>query len=268
MDILKNIVSILPTVGSVVGGLLQEIFKNENDANSSNSVTYNLSLDTDPKKAELVDFMVDKDKNEIRLYNRCRFPLFLSTPAKNGYTGETQFVGVGESVPLSSMFATMSQYDLDALQISGTTETTDSNDGSSIQIASSGTLTVGSEGKCLGTYIFATVNTGTVTVEVNEGYLNEVLNLRLRAADGTTAMELSNIKNNSKLTYIEIPLSVEQEKGLQVHLFVSLTIGELKNGFEHFRNRNPYATRKITEHELQTLHRCDAIRLAGKAQNK
>lgn len=266
MDILGNIVSILPTIGSVVGGLLQEIFKSAKDSNAANSVTYNLSLDTDPKNAELVDFMVDEGTQEITLHNRCRFPLFLSTPAKNGYTGETQFIGVGEAVPLNSMFSTMSKYDLDELQISGTTQSTESNGENSIQIASSGTLTIGDIGKSLGTYIFASVGTDSISIEVNEGALAEVLSLRLRAADGTTTMEVSNIKNAAGLANINIPLSVEQEAGQQVHLYVSLTISGIKGGWANFRERNPYKTRKTTEKELQALRRCDAARLERKTK--
>lgn len=266
MDILGNIVSILPTIGSVVGGLLQEIFKNGKGTNELHSVTYNLSLDPDPKNAELVDFSVDNDTHEIRLYNRCRFPLFLSTPAKNGYTGETQFIDVGHSVPLNSLFATMSDYDLDELQISGTTQSNGNDSGNSIQIASSGTLTIGDAGKSLGTYIFASVSTDSISIEVNEGALTEVLSLRLRAADGTTTMELSNIKNTAGLANIHIPLSVEQAEGQQVHLFVSLTITDIKGGLEYFRAHNPYMTRKTTEQELNALRRCDAVRLARKAR--
>lgn len=266
MDILGNIVSILPTIGSVVGGLLQEIFKTGNDVDASKTVTYNLSLDTDPKNAELVDFMVDKNTKEITLHNRCRFPLFLSTPAKNGYTGETQFIDVGEAVPLNSMFSTMSDYDLDELQISGATQSAENDGVNSIQIASSGTLTIGDVGKSLGTYIFASVSTDSISIEVNEGALAEVLSLRLRAADGTTTMEVSNIRNSVGLANIHIPLSVEQEVGQQVHLFVSLTIGGLKGGWECFRKKNPYQTRKTTEEELKELRRCDSVRAARKVQ--
>lgn len=230
---LESIISIIPTIGNIVGSLLTEIFTSEKDK-SSKRYSYRLgnsSLDE-------VDFIVEEGK--IKLCNRTSGRICVSFPAMNGNEGETIQMDSCTKCDVTRYFETLSKKDVDQFEITtGDVAKTHPHlfaSSAPIMVSASGMVNIGRDTpKFIGTFTSVQIINGQITVR-QEDCLGtcQLLSLAITPLDGSEKFFISDQKMENGEITIPLPLVLTDE--CEAH--VGVTIGYETNDLNKFMTEN------------------------------
>lgn len=255
---LSSIISMIPTIGNIVGGLLGEIFK----GNESSSKRYSIMLGSSPMNQ--VDFKVEN--NSIVLGNRTEDDICLSFPSQNGYTGETIIVPSCSKLPVTGVLKNCTANDVDAFNLTAGTPSPNKNGFYSnqkmISIASSGMVQIGGDTKTLGSYIRTKVTKDAIELSLPSNYsMSEVISLNITPAEGNQVCCINNYHLDTKDNKVTFPLSLLLVEGKQVE--VSATVSCVPENYSEMiqNNNKKYGITQMTRAEMDDIAKMTNINI-------
>lgn len=256
---LESIISIIPTVGNIIGQLLGQIF--QGNAGGQN-YRYSISLGASP--VDEIDFKVEG--KDIVMANRTADEVCLSFPAQNGYTGETILVPSCTKLPVSDIFKNCAQNDVNTFNLTAGVSPFASNDlganQKAISLSSSGMVEIGGSAKQLGSYISAKITKKGIEFQLPSIFtLEEVVYLNVAPAEGNEAFHTSNYIPETKGQSVVIPLSLLLVEGKQAE--VSVTLSCISENHSRLIEDccNKYGIVSMTENEIRQLEKMPKINL-------
>ena len=255
---LENIFSIIPTIGNVVGGLLEGLFTEGNNA-PLRKYTYRVGASINDE----IDIV--NDKGQLSLRNRTPNSLCVSFPAQNGNEGEMAIVESCHVMPLNDRFKSCAENDVDTFNITSVT-----GDGVSkkalfagenvLTISVGGTVKVNdTTPKFIGVYTSVLITEKDVVIRQIDGCgKGEIVNLYMQSVGGSGSFQAHGTemdKNNS----ITIPHTLILTTGEEVHVSVTLNYATTNYGEFMDKNKKKYGIRKMSNEEIKMLENMVAI---------
>lgn len=254
---LESIVSIIPTIGNVLGSLLGNIFKGEENANS---VRYSIRLGNSPM--DEVDFKIEG--TNLVLANRTADPICLSFPAQNGNDGETIAIGSCHKCNLQKNFEMCAKNDVDTFEITAGNVNSGPHKLFASEYAltttSSGTAIIGQmEPRYIGANTSVVVTTDNVTIK-QDGCSGKgtVVNFHLQSAGGSESYKTHNASlDGNGVVKIALPLVLKE--GEVVH--IGVTIGYVPDNYEKWMDENnrKYGVVQMTKEEIVALEKATNV---------
>lgn len=250
---LESVVSIIPTIGNVLGTLLGGLF-----GEGENAPLRKYSFKVGSSPMDQID--ISNDKGELNLCNLMRNEsVCVSFPARNGNDAETAIVPPrGGCLPLNDLFKSCAENDVDSFEIT----VADSNavrkdlfaDEKVLSISAGGIVKVNDKvGKLIGVYTQATITGSEISIrQVNGTGKGEIVNLYLQSVAGSGSFFIHDLvmdENNSATA--SHPLILKD--GEEVH--VSVTINYVPRSHSDYmqENNKRYGIRQMSQQEMALL---------------
>lgn len=257
---LENIFSLIPTIGSVVGSLLEEIFTEGKNV-PMRKLTYRLG--SAASLSNEIDVVNENGKLSLR--NRTQDNLCVSFPAMNGNDPETIIVPSCNSLPLNDRFNVCAQNDVDtfeitALECDNALKKARFGSENVLTISAGGMVTVGNETpEYIGTYTNVLLTQSDVTItQIDGGDKGEIVNIYIQPTSSSATFVAHNaVMNDGKS--VTLPHSLAIKDGEKVH--VSVTINYVTSNYNEFiqKNNQKYGIRQMTNDEIRQLESMPAI---------
>lgn len=248
---LESVVSIIPTIGNILSGLLGGLFTEGQDGVKRK---YSLRLG-DSLKDEL-DFYVED--GDVLMRNRTKENVCLAFPAQNGHGPETITVKSCGILPLSKRFEGCAENDINSFEVTAGTPKL-SHEGLAgsenvLTVTASGTATIGDpKPRFVGAYTSVLVGEKDITIEQIDGNgTGEVVNLFLESVSGSEGFRTQNQLLDSK-NRVSIPLPLTLIAGEDVHVGVTISYVPLNHKEYMEENDRKYGIRMATDQEMEAL---------------
>ncbi|MCI1780044.1 MAG: hypothetical protein LKI53_08850, partial [Bacteroidales bacterium] len=233
---LKSIASLVPTIGNVVGGLMNQFLKS---GNNGPMAKYSIYLTGDVKKGD-VCFYIDSDTKQLSVANESEDRVCISFPFQNGNTVNSFFLAPHKTVELDSAFTSCVNSDVDAFNVSGISEnskTASANGSDAVSMSANGIIPVDSQSHPLDSYTSVSVSTDSIKL-VQANYSDtkaDIVDLYVRSTGGSESYATHNLEFGSDGTLtIDHPLML---KGAE-NIMISATLQYTPNNMAKFMKEN------------------------------
>lgn len=260
---LDSIFSIIPTIGNVVGGLLESLFS-EGENTGVKKYTFKVGASI----SDEIDIV--NDGGQLSLRNRTPNPVCVSFPAQNGNEGEVAIVQSCNVLPLNDRFKACAANDVDTFNVTAVTGDSVSKKrlfaGENVlTISVGGSVKVNdTEPKFIGVYTSVLLTEENITIRQMDGNgKGEIINLYMQSAGGSGTYQTQDIVLGEDNT-VTIPHPLTLTPGSEVH--VSLTLNYATGNHAEYMEKNDrkYGIRRMSDEEIKMLENMVAVNRKSK----
>lgn len=260
---LDSIFSIIPTIGNVVGGLLEGLFTEGKDA-PLKKYTFRVGTSV----SDEIDIV--NENGQLSLRNRTPNPLCVSFPAQNGNEGEVVMVQSCNVLPLNDRFKACAANDVDTFNITSVTGESVSKKAlfageNVLTISAGGTVKVNEkEPKFIGVYTSVVLTEKNITIRQIDGNgKGEIVNLYMQAASGSGTFQTHEVALSTDNS-VTIPHTLILTPDSEVH--VSVTLNYATGNYAEYMKKNDqkYGIRRMSNEEIKMLESVVAVNHTSK----
>lgn len=248
---IESIISIIPTIGNIVGSLLSTIFTED-----GNSPLKKYSIRVGSSPTDEIDFIVEN--KTIKVANRTVGEVCLSFPAQNGNDGDVMIIPSCNKADVGELFSAYAENDINEFTLTvenpSSKKSILSADKNLISISSSGMVPIGGDTKWIGTYISAKIADSNITLSMPSSYsIKKVILLSVQPMEGNEVSQVCNLSLDNPTNTVTIPLSQTLIDGKEVH--VGVTLGCTSNNQVQMmkENNKKYNVQALTGEEMERL---------------
>jgi outer membrane protein assembly factor BamB len=188
-----SIFSIVPTIGNILGSVLEDLFGEGEQ--SSVMKRYTLRIGGGDSLMDQIDFV--KQDGRLMVANRTSGEVCLSFPAKNGYSGDMIRVPSYNKFNVGRVFKRCTENDIDSFTIVAGTPGPNIyglfQGENLISLTSSGIARISGSLSYLGAYLKVNIGKNSIAISMASHYtISEIISLNVQPTEGERLCQINN----------------------------------------------------------------------------